>query len=64
MTEEERLGKIAYEAYQDSKYGSHPAHKTAWSELPDFWQRDWIAAARAVVEDVLREQQIAVEASE
>ena len=63
MTEEERLGKIAHDAYLCSKY-PNPAHRTAWEEEPVYWQRDWIAAARAVVEDVLREQQIAVEASE
>lgn len=64
MDEREALGKIAYDAYQQSKYAEHPNHITPWTAVPDFWQRDWIAAAQAVAERVMQDLQVSVEASE
>lgn len=62
MSEEETLGKLAYEAYEMARYGKirHP-----WNDMPDPWrQAYWIAAAKAVAEHVLQEVQTSVEASE
>lgn len=64
MDEREELGKIAYAAYWQSKYASHPNHITDWSEVPDYWQCDWVAAAQAVAERVINDLQTSVEASE
>lgn len=60
----EELGKLAYDAYQQSKYGDRESHLIPWQEQPAFWQKSWIAAAQAVAERVLEMQQAAVEASE
>lgn len=64
MDEKELLGKLAYDAYQHSKYGNALSHITAWSELPLFWRQNWIDAAQAVAERVMLALQTSVEASE
>lgn len=63
MDDLEELGKLAYAAYQQSKYGD-TSHLIAWSELPAFWRQNWMDVAKAVGERILEMQQLAVEASE
>jgi hypothetical protein len=61
MTEDETLGKLAYEAY---RYGRPVIQHSIWDDLSGREQMAWIAAAKAVAERVLSELQTAVEASE
>ena len=61
MTEEEALGKLAYEQWQLSHYGKI---WQAWKDQPEHWKQDWIASAKAVADHVLQQLQMAVEASE
>lgn len=50
------LGQIAYEAYlkaDDIRQGEHPV---AWDKLPDYWQRPWEEAAKAVATNVMERE--------
>lgn len=62
MSEEETLGRVAYEAYCKSKY-VNPDYVMTWEQLRS-WQLNWIDAAKAVAERVIAEMQTGVEASE
>lgn len=63
MSEEEELGRIAYEAFQRAK-GRSISGIEAWNATDEEYQQAWIAAAKAVAERVLAELQSAVEQSE
>lgn len=63
MSEEEQLGKLAYEAYGNALEYVDPEH-WPWEELAETAKQHWIAAAKAVAERVIAEMQTAEEASE
>lgn len=63
MSEEEQLGRLAYEAYCQSKY-QRASEVMTWQQMPDFWQKNWVDAAQAVAQHVIDEMKSAVEASE
>lgn len=62
MSEEETLGKLAYEAYWRDHAGDPEMFE--WEAYADIYKRHWIAAAKAVAERVIAEMQTAEEASE
>lgn len=65
MSEEEALGKLAYEGYeQEAIKQLFGVPRMGWEKLPPFNKSLWIAAAKAVAERVLQEVQVAEEASE
>lgn len=63
MSEEEMLGKIAYEAYVQDHADQDP-ELWNWGEYSDTAKRHWIAAAKAVAEHVLQEVQTAADSEE
>lgn len=63
MSEEEQLGKIAYEAYVQDHTDPDP-ELWGWDEYSETFKQHWIAAAKAVAERVLQEVQTAADVSD
>lgn len=61
--DEQKLGKIAYEAYISDAVTPFTV-AVRWEDQGYLIQQHWIAAAQAVAERVLELQRVAVEASE
>lgn len=66
MNEEEALGKLAYEAFLVAWDRSQLiiVPRSLWRDMPENEREAWIAAAKAVAEQVLREVQAGAEVSE
>lgn len=69
MSEEEILGKLAYDAYHDDAiagYGGMPGSTITvlWEDQGSSIRQHWIAAAKAVVGHVLQEVQTAADVSD
>lgn len=66
MSEEEALGKLAYEAFLVAWDRSQliVVPRALWRDMPENEREAWIAAAKAVAARVLQEVQVAEEASE
>lgn len=66
MNEEEALGKVAYEAFLVAWDRSQLiiVPRSLWRDMPENEREAWIAAAKAVAEQVLREVQVGAEVSE
>lgn len=65
MSEEEMLGKLAYEAFLKMRDNTILVDDIeCWENTGKHWQDCWIAAAKAVAERVIAEMQTAEEVSE